>query len=211
MFKDRIQAGRELAQRLEKYRDKEVVVLAIPRGGLPLGGIIARWLNAPLDVAITKKIGHPQNKEFAIGAMSLEGYFINPTGENVPQSYIEEETGRLRSLVEKRHEEYYRKTQPHDLKGMWVIIADDGIATGSTVLATVQLAARQEPAGIVIATPVAPPRTVEKLRNSPHVDEVICLYTPVDFMAVGQFYENFTAVTDEEAIFILEQTNRRKE
>lgn len=210
MFKNRTEAGMELVRHLEKYRGKEVVVLAIPRGGLPLGSIIAKNLDAPLDVAIIKKIGHPQNKEYAIGAISKEGYFLNPSGETISQTYIEEEIRRLKSFVEKRNQEYYSKTQPHELRGKWVLIVDDGIATGSTVLATVELAARQEPAGIVIATPVAPPRTLNKLRKSPYVDEVICLDSPVDFMAVGQFYENFAAVTDDEAISLLEEANRAK-
>ena len=209
MFINRKEAGYQLAQHLFAYKGKEIVVLAIPRGGLPLGEIVAKELNAPLDVAIIKKIGHPFNPEFAAGAMNEEGYVLNPDAR-VSEEFLVEEMERLREDIQRRHQQYYSKNKPHDVRGKWVIIVDDGIATGSTVLATVDLVAKKSPAGIVIATPVAPASTIRKLVSSPEVDEVICLEQPSDFGSVGQFYENFFPVTDEEAISILERANRNK-
>ena len=209
MFQDRTDAGMQLAEKLTFYKDQDVVVLAIPRGGLPLGAIVAKALNAPLDVALIKKIGHPYNKEYAIGAVSLESVITSDT-LNISKSYIEEETSRIRELLSKRYQEYYKKGKPHDLKDKVVIIVDDGIATGNTLLATVELVYKQKPRSIVIAIPVAPPSSINKLENSSYVNEVICLETPHNFMAVGQFYEEFDAVSDEEAIQILQETNKKK-
>lgn len=206
MFIDRNYAGRELAEKLQSYRDKDVVVVAIPRGGLPIGAIIAKELNAPLDVAITKKIGHPTNPEFAVGALNKEGYILNPE-VTVSREYLTEEIGKLKELVQKKHDWYYSKARPHDLRDKWVILVDDGIATGSTILATIDLIAKQQPKGIVVATPVAPPATIQKLKNSISVNEVVCLLQPEDFGGVGQFYENFYPVSDEDAISILEKVN----
>lgn len=206
MFLNREQAGEELALKLQSYKNKEVVVLAIPRGGLPLGYIIAKALNAPLDVAITKKLGHPNNPEYAVGALSSHGYFLNPEAQ-VPEEYLKEEIERVRALVEKSNKQYYSITKPHDLTGKWVIIVDDGIATGSTMMATVQLVKKADPKGIVVATPVAPPRTIEMFNSSPLVDEVIYLEAPIYFSGVGQFYEDFSAVPDHEAIRLLEKAN----
>lgn len=207
MFQDRTEAGIQLAEKLTFYKDQDVVVLAIPRGGLPLGAIVAKTLNAPLDVALIKKIGHPYNKEYAIGAVSLESVITSDT-VNIPKSYIEEETKSIRRLLAKRYEQYYKKGKPHDLKDKVVIVVDDGIATGNTLLATVELVYKQKPRSIVVAIPVAPPSSLNKLEDSPFVNEVICLETPFNFMAVGQFYEEFDAVSDEEAIQILQETNK---
>ncbi len=207
MFLDREEAGHRLARHLQSYKNKEAVVLAIPRGGLPLGEIVAKELNAPLDVAIIKKIGHPYNPEYAAGALNEEGYVLNPEAR-ISEEFLEEEVQRLRQEILKRHQQYYAKTQPHDVRGKWVIIVDDGIATGSTILATVALVAKKDPAGIVIATPVAPASTIRKLQSASGVDEVVCLEQPPYFSSVGQFYENFFSVSDEEAIEILERANQ---
>lgn len=209
MFKNREEAGTELALRLQAYKDKKVVVLAIPRGGLPLGAIIAKKLDAPLDVAITKKIGHPMNKEYAVGALNKQGYVLNPDVQ-LPEKALQEEIRKVQKQVEEKHEQYYSKGAPQELKAKWVVIVDDGMATGSTVLATVQLVGQQHPAGIVIATPVAPPRTVQKLKQTEGVHEVVCLEQPVYFQGVGQFYEDFYPVSDQEAISLLEKARSRQ-
>jgi predicted phosphoribosyltransferase len=209
MFQDRTDAGIQLADKLTFYKDQDVVVLAIPRGGLPLGAIVAKALNAPLDVALIKKIGHPNNKEYAIGAVSLESVITGDT-VNIPKRYIEEETSRIRDLLTQRYKQYYKEGKPHDLKDKLAIIVDDGIATGNTLLATIELIHKQKPKAIVIAIPVAPPSSLNKLEDSPHINEVICLETPYNFMAVGQFYEEFDAVSDQEAIEILQKTNKKK-
>lgn len=205
-FMNREHAGKELAKLLEKYKKYNVVVLAIPRGGLPLGALIAHALDAPLDVAITKKIGHPSNPEYAVGALNIHGYVLNPEVQ-LPERELQQEINKVRGQVEQRHATYYAKITPQDLKEKWVIIVDDGMATGSTVLATISLVARQHPAGIVIATPVAPPRTVDKLLRTGQIDEVVCLEQPDHFRGVGQFYDDFSPVTDQEAVSILERAH----
>ena len=207
MFQDRTDAGIRLAEKLTFYKDQDVVVLAIPRGGLPLGAIVAKALNAPLDVALIKKIGHPNNKEYAIGAVSLESVITSDT-VNIPKSYIEEETSWIRELLKKRYQQYYKNGKPHDLKNKVVILVDDGIATGNTLLATVELVFKQKPKSIVVAIPVAPHSSINKVENSPYVNEVICLQMPHNFRAVGQFYEEFDTVSDEEAVQILQETNK---
>lgn len=210
MFKDRKEAAHLLAQKLQPFKGRPLVVLAIPRGGLPLGAIIAESLNCPLDVALSKKIGHPYNREYAIGAAGIEGYFLN-TSEDIPKEYIEAELRKIRSLLKERSQLYHREIAPVSLKDKWVIITDDGIATGNTVLITAALVKEQQPAGIIVATPVAPPRVLEQLRTSKNIDELICLETPSYFQAVGQFYEDFDAVSDEEAVEILENTAGKTE
>src|SRR3990167_1166889 len=172
MFKDRFEAGKLLAGKLKEYAGKKnVLVLAIPRGGLQIGYEVAKRLHVPLDVVITKKIGYPGNEEYAIGA-------VGPDRETYRK---------------------YRGTEKlPDLKNKILILVDDGLATGSTMMAAVQYALRQKPAFIVLAVPVTPPAAVEKFRNK--VDKIICLETPEIFFAVGEFYENFPQVEDEEAI-----------
>ncbi len=206
MFTDRKQAGRELAERLKSFRTKDVVVVAIPRGGLPIGAIVAKELNAPLDVVVTKKIGHPENPEFAVGAISQEGYILNPEFR-VTEDYLSGQITKLREVIQKRLDLYYSKARPHDLRDKWVVLVDDGIATGHTILASIDLILNQYPAGIVVATPVAPPATIQKLKNVSFVNDVVCLEQPEDFSSVGQFYKNFLPVSDEEAVAILEQAN----
>ncbi|MGM0932299.1 MAG: phosphoribosyltransferase [Bacteroidota bacterium] len=207
MFTDRIDAGEQLSRELAGYKDKPVVVLAIPRGGLPIGAILAKRLGAPLDVVLSKKIGHPNNKEYAIGAVSLADVTLSPT-EHFSEEYITTETEKIRELLQKRDREYHKNSSPANLKDKIIIITDDGIATGNTLLSTVMLAHKQQPREIIVAIPVAPPSSVEKLRNTPEISKVICLETPYNFSAVGQFYEDFRAVSDEEAIEILNETNR---
>jgi len=205
MFNNRIDAGTQLAEKLLEFKKENVVVLAIPRGGLPLGAIVAKALNAPLDVALTKKIGHPYNKEYAIGAVSLENIILSDA-IGVTKGYIEEETARLRKKLKERHNQYYKNGVSQDLKDKTVIIIDDGIATGNTILVTIELVKIQNPNKIVVAIPVAPPSTVRNLEASSVVDEVICLETPYNFHAVGQFYQEFYQVSDQEAIQLLEES-----
>lgn len=207
MFKDRTDAGLRLADKLSIYRDNEkVVVLAIPRGGLPLGAIVAKSLGAKLDVALSKKIGHPSNKEFAIGAVSLNNIILDDNVE-VSINYIEEETKRIREKLKKRHHQYFQNRSPIDLMDKIIIIIDDGIATGNTIRVTAQLVYDQKPEKIVIAIPVAPKSSVKQLMACSYIDTVVCLETPFNFQAVGQFYRDFDQVSDAEAIKILEDFN----
>ncbi len=206
MFNDRIDAGLQLAIKLQKFKNKNAVIMAIPRGGLPIGSIIAKALNVPLDVALTKKIGHPYQTEYAIGAISLEDVILT-NAHGISQSYIDDATLRIRKKLKERYDQYYEHRFPEKLKDKTVIIVDDGIATGNTLMATVGLIHKQMPAKIVIAIPVAPGSAIQKLEAMPEVDEVICLETPNDFQAVGQFYEEFDQVSDQEAIRWLEESN----
>lgn len=206
MFIDRNDAGNQLSEKLAPYKGTNAVILAIPRGGLPVAAVVSKVLNLPLDVALTKKLGHPFNKEYAIGAVSLNSLVLTDA-VGVTKNYIKEETDKIRSVLKKRHAQYYRNRSPQELKEKTVIIIDDGIATGNTVMATVELVHQQDPEKIIVAIPVAPKFTVSKLKKSEYVDEVVCLNTPYNFHAVGQFYQLFNQVSDEEAIAFLEEGN----
>ena len=206
LYENRTDAGKQLVEPLREYQGQDVVILAIPRGGLPIGAEIAPALQAPLDVALTKKIGHPQHREYAIGAVSLESVILSET-EIIPKSYIDEEVDRIRKVLQKRQDQYYQNRRPMSLKGKIVIVVDDGIATGNTLRATVQLVSKQQPAQIIVAIPVAPSLAIHMLEAMVEVDRVVCLATPSNFRAVGQFYLHFYQVSDEEAIRILDQVN----
>jgi putative phosphoribosyl transferase len=195
-FKNRLDAAAQLAPLLKKYQNKDCIVLAVPRGGVPMGDYIAKTLHCPLDLLMTKKIGHPHNPEFAIGAVSLEGRLLNDDVD-VPMTYIDAETHRLRHVMEKRYKQFMGNRKPMDVKNKTVIIVDDGIATGYTLMTAIELLNKKDPDKIVIAMPVAPPKTAEKIAHL--VDDFICLYTPVDFSTISEFYEDFSEVTDNEA------------
>lgn len=198
-FKNRTEAGEQLASELLQYRGQDVVVLAVPRGGLPVGAMVARALNAPLDVALAKKIGHPFNPEYAIGAVSLVDRVLN-NAEGVSREYIDEISTRIREQLKERYEKFHRERPPVSLKDKVVILVDDGMATGNTIVVLTALLKQQHPAKIVVAVPVAPVSAIEKLRSSGNIDEVICLHSPYGFQAVGQYYDHFYQVSDDEAI-----------
>ena len=201
IFRDRDDAGKQLAKKLSAYQDTDAVVLAIPRGGVPIGEIIARKLHLPLDLALSKKIGHPLHHEYAIGAVSLRGSTINPGNNDVPGVYIENEIKKLRQNLQQRYALFKGSELPVDLKSRKVIVTDDGIATGSTILSTIDMIKQQGASEIVVAVPVAPADAVEKLKSV--ADQVIVLTIPAYFVGVGQFYHDFTQVEDEEVIRLL--------
>lgn len=207
MFYDRKEAGELLGAALRKFRHLNPVVLAIPRGGVPVGFEVAKILKAPLDVVLTKKIGHPGNKEFAIGALGVEGYSLNPAARGISQEYLSNELQRVRKVVEEKDRIYHEEYPGINISDRWVILVDDGVATGSTILVTADLLAQQSPAGLIIAIPVAPPETIRKLEEHLFINEVVCLETPDDFRGVGQFYENFAPVEDSDAIDLLRKLN----
>lgn len=193
-----------LAVKLDKYAGEKGVVLAVPRGGVPIAHYLARYLGFPLDLVMTKKIGHPYNPEYAIGAVSMEGAIVDER-EDVSKEYILAETKRIQQEMHKRYR-YYRDDEPAlDIKDKVVIIVDDGIATGKTMLATIQLLRNRHPKKIIIAVPVAPPTTVKKIKAE--ADDFICLTTPFNFVGVGQFYRDFSPVEDEEVIQLLRSGN----
>ncbi|HEY8400934.1 MAG TPA: phosphoribosyltransferase family protein [Cytophagaceae bacterium] len=205
MYQDRVDAALRLSSKLKKYKGSDAIILAIPRGGVETGFILAKELDLPLDVILIKKIGHPMNKEYAIGSVSLYGRIINEEVA-VPMLYIEEETARIRSMLKERHEQYMEGRKLPELTGKTVILTDDGLATGTTMMAAVELVKANLPKKIVVAAPVAPQRTVDKL--SMITDEVIIDMIPDNFRGVGQFYENFEQTSDEKAIQLLRKANK---
>lgn len=206
-FKNRLEAGHALAEQLEKFKHEQGIVLAIPRGGIPVAYVVAKELNWPLEVVLTKKIGHPVYKEYAIGAASLTDYFIVPH-EDVSDEYIKSEVERVQSRLRQMQKEFMGNKVSASLTGKTIIIVDDGIATGNTLQATVNVLRKDNPAKIVIAVPVSSASAYEKL--SVIVDEIIAIYVPKEFYGVGAFYENFKQVSDEEAVQYLNKVTDKK-
>ena len=211
MFRDRTEVGKLLGDELLKRKIKNPVVLAIPRGGLPVAKEIALALKAPLDIVITRKIGAPGEPEFAIGAVTQEGEMIVDRQVTrtlgVSEQYLREESARQIEEIKQRMHKYREKDlQFPQLEGKAVVIVDDGIATGNTMLAAIKSVKLKKPSEIILAIGVAPPDTVRKL--SKEADQVVCLGTPEPFYAIGEFYENFEQVEDEEARSIMVEVNK---
>ena len=204
MFKDRYDAANQLLQSLEKYKNNlDVVIVAIPRGALQIGSVLSKNLKVPLDVVLIKKIGAPGMQELAIGAVSLQGRYIDPTFP-VDADYIEQETKNIKQKLHERYKNYYKNRKPIALKNKIVILTDDGVATGQTILAAIELIKQQKPKKIIVAVPVGARDTIEQLQKS--VDEVVCLLVPEFFYAIGQFYQHFPQVEDEEACLLFEKS-----
>jgi len=210
LFSNREEAGDMLAGALGVLKDEDVVVLGIPRGGVVVARQVAKALGARLDVIVTKKIGAPEEPEFALGAVTQEGETILNEQVvrllGVKRSYMKSEGERLAKEVKDRMTRLRGDSPYPNLKGRVVIIVDDGVATGSTVSAAVMSARKQEPSSVVVAVPVAPREAVEEL--SKMADRVVCLATPEQFFAIGQFYEDFSQVEDEEVRAILREQER---
>lgn len=202
MFRDRVEAGIQLAAKLKKYKNDAGVVLAVPRGGVPVAYAVAAELGFPIEVVLTKKIGHPMNKEYAIGAASLTDYFVIPH-ENVTQQYIDHELVRIRTRLKEMYKSFMGDKEPESIQGKTVIVIDDGIATGNTLLGTVNVLRKSHPGKIIIGVPVASKSAVQKL--SKEVDEVVAVMIPEEFYGVGAFYKDFRQVSDEEVMFYLDK------
>lgn len=200
MFQNRIAAGELLAEKLARYKNEKGIVLAIPRGGVPVAYAVAKALDFPIEIVLTKKIGHPMNKEYAIGAASLTDFFVVPH-EGVTMEYIEQELKEVRIRLKEMQRLYLGDRKPVKLEGKTIIIVDDGIATGNTILGTIRLLRKTHPKKIVIAVPVASRNAVEKL--SQEADEVVVVLKPNELRSVGAFYEDFDQVNDEEVLSCL--------
>jgi len=200
MFQDRIDAGLALCQHLQHYKNVDGITLAVPRGGIPVALPVAKILQIPLEIILSKKIGHPMHKEFAIGAVSLTGQIIAPNAA-VPDEYIQQETLHIREQLKAMYTKYMGNKTPTPVKGKVVIIIDDGVATGHTLLSTIEMIRKEGPAKIVIAVPVASKQAALKL--SKVADEFVCVWIPSHFHSVGEFYTDFTQVSDEEAVSML--------
>jgi putative phosphoribosyl transferase len=204
MFNDRADAGRQLAEKLRKYSGANSILLAIPRGGVTVAYEISKELKIPVDVIIVRKVGHPYNPEYALGAVGVDGSFIHTAhGQGVSQEYIDSMVREKQSEAKERYLELRGDKPPIDLKDKIAILVDDGVATGSTMLMAVMLVKEKNPKKIVIAVPVAPPDTIKQLEKV--ADEVINLLAPYGFMAIGQYYRDFSQVSTEEAKRMLEE------
>jgi len=213
MFADRDDAGRQLAQRLDHLRDRDPVVLGLPRGGVPVAAAVAEALDAPLDVLVVRKLGAPHQPELAIGAVTNGRQPQRVVNEDVVRmlgisdEYLETAVQREVDEVKRRQSLYRSGRDPVDVTGRTTIVVDDGIATGATVRAGLKALRAQQPLALVLAVPVGPDATIEQMRED--ADEVICLETPRDFYAVGQHYRQFTQTTDEQVIRLLDEAAGR--
>jgi len=208
MFKSREEAGILLANKLVNYSNKkDTVIVAIPRGGVPVGYQICKKLNLPLEIVLSKKIGHPFNKEFAIGAVTLDSYIISEAVSGVSNKYINNEIKKIRGILKQRQQLFYGSKKPINFRNKTVIIVDDGVATGNTLIASIELIKIAAPIKIIVALPVAPPSALKKIKALPAVDATICLLEPRSFQAVGQFFEEFKQVDDSQVINLFKKAN----
>ena len=209
-FEDRIDAGKKLAQKLDKYKNKkDLVIIGLPRGGVPVAKVVAKKLNKPLDIIVTRKIGAPFNKEYAIGAITEKGTPIfndeakKATGAN--EKYIEKEIETEKEEAERRLKKYRDQKNKLDLEEKIALIIDDGIATGFTMRAAIKSAKEKGAKKVIAAVPVTPKESVQEMEEL--VDEFIYLEEPERFGAIGRFYYNFDQTTDEEVIEALNEVS----
>jgi predicted phosphoribosyltransferase len=203
-FRNRQDAAMQLIPLLERYCRDNCVVLAVPRGGVPIGAEIAKAYGFQLDLLMAKKIGFPGHPEYAVGAVTLDDYSVNMAAR-VPQAYIDAEVPRIRESLKKQYRVLAGTRKPVDVTGKTVVIVDDGIATGQTVMAAVGALRKKNPDKIIVAVPVAPIETAQAFANL--VDGFICLATPEPFVGVGTHYEDFAQVDDQEVRELLDNTN----
>ncbi|WP_119302078.1 phosphoribosyltransferase [Dongia deserti] len=213
-FHDRRDAGSRLAAALERFKDDKPVILALPRGGVPVAFEVARALDAELDLLLVRKIGAPGHQELAIGAV-VDGK--NPqlvlnheiiAHAAPPPGYIEAEQKRQLTEIERRRQLYRGDEPPPDLKGRTVIVIDDGIATGASMKAALRGVRQNEPQRLILAVPVAPPDTLQDLAKK--CDEIVCLFAPEWFNAVGSHYVDFSQTTDEEVVALLAEAKAQR-
>jgi putative phosphoribosyl transferase len=209
LFRDRTTAGQQLAEQLASFKLKDPVVLALPRGGVPVGYEVAAQLDAPLDIVLVRKIGVPWHRELAVGAVAdgeRPELITNRSIQaelGVDNAYIQEESGKQLREIERRRLLYLGDRAPIPVQGRTAILVDDGIATGATMRAALQATRRRRPDSIILAVPVAPADTIESLRQE--ADEILCLHMPADFGGVGQFYADFEQVDDATVAALLRQ------
>ena len=212
LFEDRVDAGRRLATRLDVYRGSDALILGIPRGGVPLAAEVARWLAADLDVIVARKLGAPGALEVAIGAVTANGGLFLDLASigslDVSQVYLDRVIAFERAEALRR-EMVFRGSRPQaPVAGRTVIVVDDGIATGATMRAAVRSVRKAEPGRLIIAVPVGPRSTCEEL--SVEADEVVCLYQPEPFFAVGLHYEHFEPTEDDEVLRLLREAGEHR-
>jgi predicted phosphoribosyltransferase len=203
-FRDRTDAAEQLAKALAAFRGKNALVLAIPRGAVPMGRVLAGALGAELDIVLVRKLRAPGSPEFAVGAIDESGwaYIADYAAEvGADEAYLREEKHRQLETLRRRRAEYTPHRPPHDPAGRIAIVVDDGLATGATMIAALHAVRAKKPARLLCAVPVAAPDSLAKVRA--YADEVVCLATPHEFHAVSQFYDSFPQVEDEEVVRLL--------
>ncbi len=208
LFKDRADAGRQLAGLLQHYKDENPVVVALPRGGVIVGREIARTLGCPLDITISRKLGHPMNPEYAIGAISEHSQVVGNQREweSVDQVWLKLSMDEQKREIDRRRQTYLQGKEPVGLMGKTVIIVDDGIATGSTMMVAIQEIKLQKPERIIVAVPVAPKEEAAVIRKL--VDAFVAVIVPDYFLgAVGAYYRDFEQTSDSEVIKALADAN----
>jgi putative phosphoribosyl transferase len=204
MFRDRQDAASQLAEALKTYQGKKPLILAIPRGAVPMAKLIAERLGGEFDVVLVRKLRAPWQSELAIGSIDENGWtYIAPFAASmgVDDDYLAQEKQVQLETIRKRRAQYTPIRAPIDPTGRIVIVVDDGLATGATMISALHGLRNRKPAKLICAVPVAPPDTVEKIRKM--ADEVVCLQAPEFFQAVGQFYRHFNQVEDDEVIALL--------
>jgi putative phosphoribosyl transferase len=204
IFADRAEAGERLAVALGEFAGEDVVVLAIPRGGVIVGEVVARAIGAPLDVVIPRKIGAPGNPELGLGAIApgvriLDDRIVRALG--VTREYLEREIAAQEHEIDRRQLAYRAGRPPLDVRGKVAVVVDDGIATGGTAAAALRWAGSRGARAVVLAVPVAPPASLARLRDE--ADRIVVLATPEPFLAVGEWYRTFDQTTDDEVVSAL--------
>lgn len=206
IFKDRHEAAQVLVEQLSSYRGKNPLILAIPRGAVPMGKVLAEALGGELDVVLVRKLGAPGNPELAIGSVSEDGrLYLGRYAGHCPAAYIDEEKAAQLEVLRRRRRQYTSVRPPVDPAGRIAIVVDDGLATGSTMIAALRALRARKPRRLVAAAAVSSTEAAEAVRSL--ADEVVFLQVPEDLMAVGNYFEDFSPVSDEEVVEFLKETH----
>jgi putative phosphoribosyl transferase len=200
MFRDRKDAGIQLASKMLVFKNSSPVIFAVPRGGVPVALELAKALKAPMDIILVKKLGHPLNKEFSIGAVSQDDYYLIPH-DDVSPDYVRMETANIRKRLNEMSKKYPGTARLNEIQNKTVVIVDDGVATGNTLMAAIPIVKKSNPARVIIAVPIISDSARRKLQAAGA--EVVAISDVPSLGSIGQFYLDFSQITDEEVISIM--------